>query len=130
MEQTILGVVSGILNYFLGSFGSDKLFYPGFDEPYVAWKVLFAFLSAAAVFLSQSKKGLITVMLAGIAGAIGFGLNYKSQNAIPPFLSATATSWYFYQLTQSCFVGVGLRLAGKLKVLLPKNWGGGGGDGG
>src|ERR1700682_6391998 len=106
MGETILGAVSGILSYFVGSFGSDKLYHPGFDEPYVAWKVLFAFLSAAAVFLSQSKKGLITVIVVGIAGAVGLGLNYKSQNAIPPILSATVTSWFFYQLAQSSFVGV------------------------
>jgi hypothetical protein len=126
MGETVLSAVSGILSYFLGSFGSDKFFYPGFDEPYVAWKVLFAFLSAAAVFLTQSRNGLIAVIVVGILGSIGFGLNYKAQDAIPPILSATVTSWFFYQLTQSCFVGVGLRLAGKLKVLLPKNWGGGG----
>jgi hypothetical protein len=120
MVETILSAVGGIVSYFVGSFGSDKLYYPGFDAPFVAWKVLFAFLSAAAVFLSQSNKGLIAVFVVGIVGAVGLGLNYQSVNAIPPVLSATVTSWYCYELAQSCFVGVGVRLVAKLKDVLPK----------
>ena len=125
MVESILSVVGGIISYFVGSFGSDKLYYPGFDQPFVAWKVLFAFVSAAAVFLSQTNKGLIAVTSVGILSAIGLGINYGANNAIPPILSASVTSWYFYQLAQSCFVGVGVRLATKLKHILPKKQNGG-----
>jgi hypothetical protein len=121
--EAILSAVGGIISYFVSSFGSDKLFYEGFDEPFLGWKVFFAFLAAGAVFLSQSTRGLIAVFVVGVLSAIGLGLNYKSLNAIPPIWSATDTSWFCFQIAQSCFVGVGVRLAAKLKDVLPKGRG-------
>jgi hypothetical protein len=121
MIDAILSTVGGILSYFLGSFGGAQLFdNPGLEADFGAWKVLFAFVAAGSVFLSQSGRGLLIVFIIGALSALGLGLNYKSSTAIPPIGSATETAWFSFQLAQACFVGIGVRLAAKLKDVLPK----------
>jgi hypothetical protein len=124
MINTILSAVGGVLSYFVGVFGESKLFQPGLGETFVAWKVLFFFIAAGSVFISGSRKGLIAVFVVAILASIALGVNYGSNNAYPPLLSATDTSWFAFQLAQSCFVGIGVRLAAELGKLLPNNGGG------
>jgi hypothetical protein len=121
MIDAILSTVGGILSYFLGSFGSSQLFdNPGLEADFGAWKVLFAFVAAASVFLSQSGRGLFFVFVIGALSGVGLGLNYKSSTAIPPLGSATDMAWFSFQLAQACFVGIGVRLATQLKDVFPK----------
>jgi hypothetical protein len=62
MIDAILSTVGGILSYFLGSFGTAQFFdNPGLEADFGAWKVLFAFVAAGSVFLSQSFRGLVVV---------------------------------------------------------------------
>jgi len=127
MTDMVLSTVGGILSYLLGAFGNAKLFdNPAFEDVFAAWKILFVFVAAGSVFLAQSKRGLAVVFVAGVLGAVGLGLNYQSRNAIPPVASSTDIAWFSFQLAQSCFVGIGIRLAAKLKDVVPKK---GNGDG-
>jgi len=114
MIEIILPVVSGILSYLFGSFGSTQWYHPGVEQILGQWKLLFAFIAAAGVFLSKDRVGFWVILALGVISAIGFALNYKSFNAIPPILPATHTSWFFFQLAQSCAVGVGVRLIAEL----------------
>jgi hypothetical protein len=121
MVDAILSAVSGIVSYFLGSLGNSVLFpNPGLEQAFAAWKISFLFIAAGSTFVAQSTKGLIAVFIVGGLGALGLGLNYWAVDAMPPIGSATDTAWFCFQLAQSCFVGVGVRLATKLKDVLPK----------
>ena len=119
MINALLTVMGGILSYFLSPFGADKLFYPGFDAPFVAWKVFFAFCAAAAVFVSAwgKGKGLALVLLVGLISAGLLGINYQHDNPFPPIASPTDISWFAYQAAQACFFGVAGGLISRLKVL-------------
>jgi hypothetical protein len=120
MVDTILSVVSGILSYLLGSFGSAKFFHPGLEEAFGAWKVFFAFIAVGSIFLGKSRRGLILIFVVGLIAAAIFGLNYKSNAAIPPIASATDISWFAFQLAQGCIVGALVRLAADFKELFGK----------
>jgi hypothetical protein len=120
MIDIVLTGVSGILSYLVGSFGSTQWYHPGVEEILGKWKLMFSFIAAGSVFISKSRRGLVAMGLLGLVAAIGFAVNYKSFNAIPPILSATDTSWFCFQLAQSCWVGFGLRLLTELSGFRPK----------
>jgi hypothetical protein len=122
MLDTLLSVVGGIISYLFGSFASLKLFQPGLEQAFGVWKILFAFIAAVSVFLSQTTKGLIGIFTLGILAAFMLGMNYGSKAAFPSFMyfwSPTDVSWFSFQLAQSCIVGVIIRLLSKLKDVLP-----------
>jgi hypothetical protein len=120
MVDAILSIVSGILSYLLGSFGSAKFFHPGIEEAFGAWKVLFAFIAVGSIFLGKSKKGLTLVLVIGAIAAALFGWNYKSNTPFPPIWSATDISWFAFQLAQGCIVGALVRLADDFRKLFSK----------
>jgi hypothetical protein len=120
MTEIVLTGVSGILSYLVGSFATSQWYHPGVEEILGKWKLMFAFIAAGSVFISKSRSGLIAMGLLGLLAAVGFAVNYKAFNAVPPILSATHTSWFCFQLAQSCWVGFGLRLLTELRGFPPK----------
>jgi hypothetical protein len=120
MTDTLLSAAGAIISYLFGIFVTPKLFQPGLDEAFAAWKVLFAFLAAASVFISQDNRGLVAAFGLGVIASILLGINYKSANAFPPFWSSTDISWFSFQVAQSCILGIIVRFAAKLKDLVPK----------
>ena len=120
MVDALIGAAGAILSYFLGSFGSAKFFHPGLEEAFGAWKLLFAFLAFISIFLSQSKRGLVGIIIVGVMAAALFGWNYKSATAFPPFWSATDIAWFSFQCAQSAAVGVLLHVAIAIKDTIGK----------
>jgi hypothetical protein len=130
MKEILAAAVAGALSYFVAVFSESHLFQPGLGQRFAAWKVLFFFLAAGSVFISASRKGLACVFAIAVIAAIVLGVNYGSNQAYPPVMSATDLSWFAFQLCLAGFVGIAVRLAAELMKILPKDSADKGHDGG